>query len=261
MRLSFIAIGGVILSWIVVGSGVALAGVGLAPYISISSMFITMGGTFATLIIAAPRGFIWNIILYFRVALSQRVLNKMEDIELLVEFSERARKDGLLALEDILVDIENVYMRKGIQMVIDGTDPDTIKRTLVIEQEEVQNRHEQVQNTFGYLEKVAPAFGLIGTIIGLVALLGNIGGDPASIGIGLQTALITTLYGSLLANMILAPVRNKLIEMDVDELCLHNIVLEGVLGIQSGDNPRILKDRLLSFLSSEEKEKMLLKEE
>ncbi len=261
MRLSFIAISGVILSWVVVGSGIALAGVGLTPYISISSMFITMGGTFATLIIAAPRGFIWNIILYFRVALSQRILNKTEDIELLVEFSERARKDGLLALEDILVDIENIYMRRGIQMVIDGTDPDTIKRTLVIEQEEVQSRHEQVQNTFGYLEKVAPAFGLIGTIIGLVALLGNIGGDPASIGIGLQTALITTLYGSLLANMILAPIRNKLVEMDVDELCLHNIVLEGVLGIQSGDNPRILKDRLLSFLSSEEKEKMLLKEE
>lgn len=261
MRLNLFSMVGLVLSWLIITLGILLGRVGIIPYISIPSVFITIGGTFTTAIIASPTGFFSRFFTYCRIAFSRRELNKSEDIDLLVNLSEKARKDGLLALEDNLHDIENAYMRKGIQMVIDGTDPGIIKRTLLIKQDEVRSRHEQVQNTFAYLEKVAPAFGLIGTIIGLIALLGNIGGDPASIGLGMQTALVTTLYGTLIANMIFAPIRNKLLEMDVDEFRVYDIVLEGVLGIQSGDNPRILKDRLFSFLSNEEREKMLIAEE
>ncbi len=261
MRLNILTVVGLLSVWGVIIVGILFAGVGIFPFISMSSLFIIFGGIITTLMIAAPKGFIRNIYVYLRICLSNTDFNKIETIDLLVNLSNKARRDGLLALEDNLADIENQHMRKGIQMVIDGTDPTIIKRTLLIEQDEVHSRHEKVQNTFVFLEKISPALGLIGTVIGLVALLGNIGGDPASIGLGMQTALVTTLYGSLLANVFFAPIRNRLIEHDIEEFLVYDIILEGVLGIQAGDNPRILKDRLHAFLSNEEKEKVYIDEE
>ena len=261
MRLNIFALIGLISVWVVILTGIFITGVGFLPFISIPSIFIVAGGVFTILIVASPKGFVRNFFVYIRACFSNKDFNKIETINLLVSFSNKARRDGLLALEDNLVDIENQHMRKGIQMVIDGTDPIIIKRTLLIEQDEVRSRHEKVQNTFAFLERISPSFGLIGTVIGLIALLGNIGGDPASIGLGMQTALVTTLYGTLFANVFFAPIRNRLVEQDVEEFLVYDIILEGVLGIQSGDNPRILKDRLYAFLSSEEKEKVYIDEE
>lgn len=253
MRVNISTIVGHLLGWVCVISGVLLGRVGIGPYVSLSSIFITVGGATASLLIAAPSAFIKNARKIIRLSFMKISFDYLETIDLLVSLSDRARKDGLLALEDTLVDIPNEFLRKGLQMVVDGADPDIIKRTLNIQIEEMQSRHEQNVNTINFYGKIMPAFGLIGTVIGLVALLGNIGGEPAAIGRGMQTALITTLYGAVIANLLILPIGNRLSEMDIEEVRYYYIVLEGVAAIQSGDNPRILRDRLFFFLSREDR--------
>ncbi len=253
MRFSLYSFLGLVAGVIVLAVGILITGVGFGPYLSIASIFITFGGTICATIIGSPNMFLRNFFQYTRIAFSQVAFRSEQTIELMVELSDRARRDGLLALEDEIVNLPDEFARKGLQMVIDGTDPEIIQRTMNVEIDEMSSRHEQVSNSFEFMGKASPAFGLIGTIIGLIALLGNIGGDPAAIGRGMQTALITTLYGAVIANLVFLPIANKLREVDVEELRYYNIILEGILSIQSGDNPRIVRDRLIAFLSREER--------
>lgn len=250
MRVNVLILFSHALGWSCIIFGILIGRVGFGPYVSLASVFITLGGSVAATLIAAPSGFVRHVRRIFRLSISNQSFDYLATIELLVSLSDRARKDGLLALEDTLVDISDDFLRKGLQMVVDGSDPEVIKRTLHIQIEEMQSRHDQNIATFNFFGKVAPAFGLIGTIIGLVALLGNIGGEPAAIGRGMQTALVTTLYGAIIANLLVLPIANRLKEMDTDEVRYYYIILEGIVAIQSGDNPRILKDRLLFFLST-----------
>lgn len=251
MKLSFTVLVGFILGWAVIIIGIGLNRVGFGPYISVASFFITVGGTICATLIGAPTGFLGRFRRCIQIAFSIPSLDYSGAIQNLVTLSDKARRDGLLALEDEIVDIPNEFTRKGLQMVVDGTDPDVIRSTLTTQIDEMQSRHEQMQNAFELIGRVAPAFGLIGTIIGLIALLGNIGGDPTAIGRGMQVALITTFYGAIMANFIFIPIANRLKEVDIEESRYYFIVLEGISSIQSGENPRIVKDKLLSFLSDE----------
>ncbi len=251
MKLSITVLIGFILGWAVIIIGIALNRVGFSPYLNIPSLFITVGGTICATLIGAPTGFLSKFRRCIKIAFSNPSFDYSGAIENLVTLSDKARRDGLLALEDEIVDIPSEFTRKGLQMVVDGTDPDVIRGTLTTQIDEMQSRHEQMQNAFELIGRIAPAFGLIGTIIGLIALLGNIGGDPVSIGRGMQVALITTFYGAILANFIFIPIAHRLKEVDVEESRYYFIVLEGIFSIQSGENPRIVKDKLLSFLSEE----------
>lgn len=253
MKLNISAVIAHIVGWIVIIMGIMLGRVGFGPYISVSSVLITIFGAGAATIIAAPTGLIKNISKIVKLPLMLSDYNNVETIDLLVNLADRARRDGLLALEDTIVDIPEEFLRKGLQMVIDGTEPDIIKRTLAIQIEEMQSRHEQVYGAVENFGRFTPAFGMIGTVIGLVALLGNIGGEPAAIGRGMQTALITTLYGAVIANLVALPASARLQEMDVEEARYYTIILEGITAIQAGDNPRVLRDRLLFFVSGEER--------
>jgi chemotaxis protein MotA len=145
-------------------------------------------------------------------------------------------------------------MRKGIQLVVDGTDPDIIKSILYADLNQLQARHEVGIKIFDDWSKIAPAFGMIGTLVGLIAMLGSIGGDTTAIGKGMQTALVTTLYGSFFANLFLIPFKSKLEDRDKDESRVKEIVIEGILSIQSGDNPRILLEKLVSFLPPDQRQ-------
>ncbi len=253
MKLSITALLGFIVGWVVIIIGIMLNRVGFGPYISVASFFVTVGGTVCATLMGAPTGFLGKFRRCVQIAFSTPTLDYSNAIETFVNLSDRARRDGLLALEDEIFDIPNEFTRKGLQMVVDGTDPDVIRNTLNTQIDEMQSRHEQMQNTFELIGRVAPAFGLIGTIIGLIAMLGNIGGDPTSIGRGMQVALITTFYGAILANFIFIPIANRLKEIDTEESRYYFIVLEGIASIQSGENPRIVKDKLLSFLSDEDR--------
>lgn len=239
---------GISVGMIMVVMGIILGGVGIGPYISIDSVLITILGSFGAMLVANPLSRMLGITQYLKHVFSTVNWNEEALINQLVGFSDRARKEGLLALEDNLDAVEDEFMRKGIQLVVDGTDPDIIKRILYADLEQVQGRHETGIKVFDDWSKIAPAFGMIGTLVGLIAMLGSIGGDTAAIGRGMQTALVTTLYGSFFANLFLIPMKSKLEDRDKDETRVKEIVIEGILSIQSGDNPRILLEKLVSYL-------------
>ncbi len=244
-------------------SGVALVlvtivtgGAGLANYISIQSMIIVLGGSFAAMLVANPLSRMLGIARYVRIGLQTPDWQEEKIISDLVAFSERARREGLLALEDNLDEVEDEFMRKGIQLVVDGTDPDIIKSILYHDLNEIQSRHESGIKIFEDWGKIAPAFGMIGTLIGLIQMLVNLGGDASVIGSGMAVALITTFYGALMANLVLMPLKTKLEDRDKEETRVKEVVIEGILSIQSGDNPRILLEKLISFLPPAQREVM-----
>ena len=150
-------------------------------------------------------------------------------------------------MEDDLEEVEDDFMRKGIQLVVDGTDPDIIKNVLYNDLNQLQTRHSVGITLFDSWGKIAPAFGMIGTLAGLVSMLANME-DQASIGPNMSLALITTMYGAIFANLVFIPIKLKLEDRDNAETLVREIMIEGILSIQSGDNPRILEEKLLSFL-------------
>jgi chemotaxis protein MotA len=220
---------------------------GLMQFSSVSSVFITIVGSFCALMVANPLSRVLGLMRYFRLAL--RVPNYEEEriISQLVTFSEKARREGLLALEDDLEEVEDEFLRKGIQLVVDGTDPEIIKNILYNELNQITSRHQAGINIFNDWASLAPAFGMIGTLIGLIIMLSRIE-DKSAIGIGMSTALITTLYGAILAYLVFNPIKRKLEDRDNAETLVKEIMIEGILSIQSGDNPRILEEKLLCFL-------------
>lgn len=233
---------------------IVTGGAGIGNYISLQSVLVVVGGSFAAMLVANPLARMLGIVKYIRIALRTPDWQEEKIISDLVSFSERARREGLLALEDNLDEVEDEFMRKGIQLVVDGTDPDIIKSILYHDLNEIQSRHESGIRIFEDWGKIAPAFGMIGTLIGLIQMLVNLGGDAAVIGAGMAVALITTFYGSLFANLVLIPLKTKLEDRDKDETRVKEIVIEGILSIQSGDNPRILLEKLISFLPPQQRE-------
>ncbi|TFH06215.1 MAG: motility protein A [Spirochaetales bacterium] len=231
-------------------------GAGLGNYLSVQSAAVVFGGSFAAMLVANPLARMLGIVKYLRIAFQTADWQEEKIISDLVAFSERARREGLLALEDNLDEVEDEFMRKGIQLVVDGTDPDIIKSILYHDLNEIQSRHESGAKIFGDWSKIAPAFGMIGTLIGLIQMLVNLGGDATIIGSGMAIAMVTTFYGSLLANLVLLPIQSKLEDRDKDETRVKEIVIEGILSIQSGDNPRILLEKLISFLPPNQREVM-----
>ncbi len=244
---------GLIAGFVVVVLGVLASGGNFQSFISPSSILITLGGSFGALLVANPLSRVLGLVRYF--SLGMRVPNYEEEriISQLVTFSEKARREGLLALEDDLEEVEDDFLRKGIQLVVDGTDPDIIKSILYNDLNQIQSRHSLGINLFDDWGKLAPAFGMIGTLIGLIIMLGNIE-DKSAIGTGMSTALITTLYGAFLANLVFIPMKRNLTDKDDAETLVKEIMIEGILSIQSGDNPRILEEKLLSFLAPARRE-------
>ena len=233
--------------------GILLGGVGFGYYIDIPSVLIVIGGSIGSMLISAPLARTLSIGKYVGKVTSVPNLQEGKVITDLVSFSERARREGLLALEDNLDEVEDEFMRKGIQLVVDGTDPEIIKNILYTELNQINNRHADGIDYFANWGSLAPAFGMIGTLIGLIAMLANLE-DQSGIASGMATALITTMYGSMVANIALIPFKNKLMDRDKYETRQKEIVIEGILSIQSGDNPRVLLEKLLSFLPPAERE-------
>jgi chemotaxis protein MotA len=166
----------------------------------------------------------------------------------MVSFSEKARREGLLSLEDDIEQLDDEFMRKGLQLIVDGTDPEIVKTVLEQETDQLAARHDDNKRMFDEAAGYSPAFGMIGTLIGLVLMLVNLS-DRSTIGPYLAVAIITTLYGAIIAYLIFIPVGTRLDMMTGAEVTYRTIILEGILSIQSGDNPRIVKEKLVAFLS------------
>ena len=173
----------------------------------------------------------------------------------LVEYATEARRNGVLALDAKTEEIEDVFVKNGIQLAVDGTAPEQIEEIMYLELDSLRQRHTDNQEMLFKWAELAPAYGMIGTLIGLVAMLANLS-DPDAIGPSMAIALITTLYGSMLANMICIPLAGKLQNRTKEEVVKKEIVISAILAIQNGDNPRIVKQKLLTYVTQDIRESL-----
>jgi chemotaxis protein MotA len=227
--------------------GILWGGGNMRAFVNPASVMITLGGALASLFVGHPLSRVLNLVTYLRITMRPPNFQEERLISQLVTFSEKARREGLLALEDDLEELEDDFLRKGIQLVVDGTDPEIIKNILYNELNQVQARHQHGILLIDDFAKQAPAFGMIGTILGLIIMLARIE-DRSTIGSGMAVALLTTFYGALLSYLVFGPLRKKLEDRDTAETLVKEIMVEGILSIQGGDNPRILEEKLLCML-------------
>ena len=226
----------------VITSGGSLMGI-----IDIPSVFMTIGGSFCAILIVSTMK---DVLHTFKVLgkvfkipdFGEKVL-----VQNMVALSEKARREGILALEEGLEDLEDEFMKTGLRLVVDGTDGAVIRTILESEMDQVEARHMVYINVMTQWAGYAPGFGMIGTVLGLIGMLKNLE-DKSSLGPNMAVALVTTLYGSLLANWIIGPMAQKLINQNSQEMRIKEMIIEGVLSIQAGDNPRILALKLLTYL-------------
>jgi chemotaxis protein MotA len=239
---------------IFIGSGLVVFGIidsgaPFSTFVSFGSLLITVGGSLGGIIVATPLNKLKNIGKYFGKTFKTESFDERGIIQVLVSFSEKARREGILALEDDLDELDDEFLKKGIQMAVDGTDPEIIKDMLYNEVDQLEARHGYGINLFSDWGAFAPAFGMIGTLVGLIGMLSGLdSGGSDTIGSGMALALITTLYGSFIANLFFIPMSKKLDYNNATEMLVKQIVIEGILSIQQGDNPRMLEMKLLAFL-------------
>lgn len=226
----------------------------LKNFIDVPSILITFGGAFcATLASHKLPDFITGI-KGFTIAIKQHSYEQTETIKKIIELSNVARKEGLLALEEAAESLDDQFMKKGILLIVDGTEPDLVRAILETELDCIEKRHRKVSSFWDTLSAMGPAWGMIGTLIGLVNMLQKMD-DPSSIGPSMAVALITTLYGSMLSNWIATPIANKLRANNGEEITLKEVMIEGLLSIQAGENPRVIEEKLKSFLAPVERNK------
>ena len=221
-----------------------------------SAIILVIGGTFGATLISFPlRTFLTGFIGGFRTAFREPVYHESEIIATLVSFAEKARREGLLALENEAAALEDEFMRKGIQLVIDGRDTDIIRKILETEVGFVQERGAKSEAVFGTLGGYSPTLGIIGTVLGLIGMLKALGPGAAgggsiagTLGNATAEAFVATFFGILLANLLWLPLSSKIKERNAQLMMLREIMIEGILSIQAGDNPRLLEEKLHAFL-------------
>lgn len=244
---------GLIAGVILIINGMTGGGNSLTTFLDLPSAFITVGGSTAAMLINFPFAQFLSAIQSVRWAFLSKPLSVGDVISQLVSFAEKARREGLLALEEEAQQTGDLFLQKGIQLVVDGTDPELVKDILEIEISFVEERHKANKGFYEAWAALAPAFGMIGTVIGLIQMLKNLQ-DVSKIGPSMAVALMTTLYGALMANFIFIPIAGKLGIRSGEEVLVRQIMIEGILSIQAGENPRIVEEKLKSFLPPKERE-------
>jgi chemotaxis protein MotA len=227
---------------------VITSGSSLLNIIDLPSFLMVAVGSYFALMLSASLSDALGVWSIFGRTFKIPVFNEQGIITKMMAFSEKARREGLLALEDELEDLDDEFMKKGLRLVVDGTDAEIIRNLLELELSQMQGRHADKINIVNMWAALAPGLGMMGTVIGLIGMLKNLE-DTASIGPNMALALVTTLYGSMLANLLMIPFSAKLRGHDAKEATVKEMVIEGVLSIQAGDNTRILAMKLLAYLN------------
>lgn len=220
-------------------------GGGALMFIDIPSIIIVVGGTLAVTFIKYPTSHVTNAIRIGLKTFFHKSESQAELIQLGIELATIARRDGLLGLEGVT--IKNQFLAKGIQLAVDGHDEEYVARILATEINQAIDRHERGQHLFKGMGDAAPAMGMIGTLIGLVQMMGNMS-DPKSIGPAMAVALLTTLYGAVIANCVSIPMSDKLSHRSKEEKNNKMLILEAVSGVQKGMSPKVLEEMLLAYL-------------
>ncbi|MFN4189824.1 MAG: motility protein A [Pseudothermotoga sp.] len=224
----------------------------LMTYYNLPSLFITVGGALASTIASHPKEKSFKIVQVMLSTVKEPKVDNIGLVRTLVSFSEKARREGLLSLEENLNEIDDPFMKKAVQLVIDGTDPDLLRSMMETEMDLIEEDIAAEKALMDSAGAFAPAYGMIGTLIGLIAMLKTLN-NPETLGPGMSVALITTFYGSILSNSVFLPMGEKIGRRATKILRQKQMILEGVLSIQAGENPRVLEEKLKSFLNIQEK--------
>lgn len=234
----------------IIDSGGSVAALG--HFADLPSALITFGGAFCSALAANSIAEYVAGLKSFTLIFKAQTVNTKEMIQKIIDLSNVARKEGLLSLEEAAGDLNDDFLKKGILLIVDGTDPDLVRGIMETELVSIEARHKKKISFWEDLGSNGPAWGMIGTLIGLVNMLYDME-DASKIGPSMAVALITTLYGSLLANWICTPVANKLKMYNAQEIELKEIMIEGLLSVQAGENPRVIEEKLKSFLAPKDR--------
>jgi chemotaxis protein MotA len=227
--------------------GAIFMGSGLNVFINIPSLCIVVGGTIGVTLIAYPLKDFLSVIKVVQKALFTKNISATELIKKFTDFANKTRKEGILALESEIKEVKDEFLKKGVQLSIDGLEPQQIQNILDTEIDFVRDRHKLGADIFTSMGTFAPAMGMIGTLIGLVQMLQSMD-DPSTIGPAMAVALLTTFYGSLMANICCMPIAGKLKTRSKEEMLTKEMTIQGIISLSNGDNPRILEQKLLAFL-------------
>lgn len=221
-----------------------------------SSILITIGCTLSIVVASFPGEMLLSIPKHLKIILNNKSFQPVDYIDQLVELAQIARKNGLLALEERANEQKDLFFKQAIMLIVDANDPDKVRGILENDIECMSARHESAAGMYDKASSVAPAFGMIGTLVGLINMLKgmDMDGGASTIGSDMGTALITTLYGCILAHMVFGPVATLLRNRDEKEVLCKMLIIEGIMSIQSGENPKFLRERLLTYMSQKERE-------
>ncbi len=238
---------GVICATMLIVGSILMGTAPVTAFIDIPSILVVIGGSIAAGFICFPMG----TMLATPKVMLKTFFNKSEDklklIKQIVALAETARRDGLLALESKINEIENPLVKTGIQMAVDGSTPEVVEQVLRTEASAIGSRHRDGKALMDQMGRFAPAYGMIGTLLGLIMMLADMS-DPSKLGAGMAVALITTLYGAIMANVVFCPFAEKLGLLSRMELTVLEIAIRGVMAIQSGESPRAIDQKLRTFL-------------
>jgi len=251
--MDILTIAGTLLVCGLLGFSIATGNGGIALFIDVPSMMIVFGGTTGVFMMNFTGPDCKALISVFMRTLMFKLNSTTEEIGRIVDYATLARKEGLLALEAKLKEVDDKFFAKGVQLVIDGFPAETVRDIMELEAEWQKQRHATGKKMLDQLGAYAPAFGMIGTLVGLIQMLSALD-DPSKIGGGMATALLTTLYGALLANVICIPLSGKLEVRAKEEALLRELMIEGITAIQAGDGPQIIKEKLKTFVAPSARE-------
>ena len=238
---------GLAAGFVVVGAAIVIGGSAMA-FIDLPSVLIVIGGTFAVTMICFSLSDVLNAI---RAAFDTLVHHQADPARagvMLLKLADKARRDGILALENEIEKIDDPFLSKGLRMAVDGTDEEIIETTLRLEVMAMQERHKAGKKFFDIIKVYAPCYGLVATLIGQVGMFGNLGGDIQTLGHMLAIAVVATMYGTVLANAVAGPMGDKLALRSSEEILSREMMLQGILSIQAGDNPRATQEKMLAFI-------------
>ena len=252
--MDFLSILGFILAVGLVGFGMTfdqeamkLVFTNIRAFVDVPSMAITIGGTIGVMMISFPAGAFKKIGSHLKIIVRPYAFNPVQSISQIVSLATEARMKGLLSLEDKLNEIDEPFLHNSLMLVVDSVDSEKVRKAMETELEQLDERHALDRRFYEKAASFAPAFGMIGTLVGLILMLGNMS-DVDALAKGMAVALITTLYGSLLANVVCLPMASKLKARHDEEFLCKQLVMEGVLAIQEGENPKFIEEKLYKLL-------------
>jgi chemotaxis protein MotA len=223
----------------------------LLLFCNIPAVFIVFGGAAASVLIAFPFKTVLKLPAFIRQSFVHKEHHPQQIIEQIIALAETARRNGLLLLEDHLETIEEPFLADGVRMVVDGLSAENVERILNSEINSMNLRHKHGRSLIAHYGKFTPAFGMIGTLVGLVLMFAHL--DPNTIGTGMAVAILTTLYGAVVSYLLLLPIAEKLAILNDSEIQIHEMILKGVLALQNGEHPRVIRMKLQTYLLPEER--------